>query len=1144
MKSKKIAASTMAMLMGISTVAPSTSMIFANSIVASADDSVTSDANDVAKLNKVAEVIGYEVQKYQDKADAAHTISAGNTETLAQVIKTVFARANNITNGMRFYGENVDGTTLGYEGSGNGTVAVKSFSSSDANVQAVLVFTSPDGKTTKEVSVTVPVTKAEETVTVATISNKVYEALNKLEKDGKYTASTSKNDLEAVIKGVVSAYSGASYDITSYSKDPSDLFKTTNIEWKVTYNNSTWTDSTWLAVSNKEAFEEVKANALKAIKETKIYSSSANVTAVKEAISESLDKVYGIDSYEITSIKSYTPAQLGKEGNFAGSVKIVCSFDESLSATLDFDVTIPAITQTADEQLAQINEAVKKAVADYKYKTSSATTVEELQKIAQDEAAKKDATLTPNGNFTKEDNTIRFEYTITYPGAKESINDEASVTIVSLEDKVSAAITDVKKAINDYKATNATTAEDFLKIANTAAAKYGVSLVWNDSDPFVKKLAVDTADGAISGSIKFAGTNTTVSCNKVISASGITVSDKLAAAKAAAEKRIKEWVENGKYTPTELTGWQSAVYVAMQDALGNAYYPINGQDASLSSYKLEEPTYTAGGKVEGTVVLKYDDGSTKASIEVPFSYDIEKLYTADENVVRAKDALEKYFSEYKGATAAVNIDYTVSDTFSDAVKLANETVAAFKATNKSTAQDVKDAILKALTDAKFTGYTVEDTVDALTVTKATDTAAGSIKGSLYLKGANKTEVISVNIEIGSLKNKDEILDGAKKAVETKLADTKASNDAKADDILSYAEEAVKAYAAGIDGNPDIKVSWNTAEGFKLTPATTKEEGKITGKIDITYGGIVVTADVAMKIDQLAQTNEEVLKGAKKAADDKLAKTDATNETTSEALLKSIKEAVADYASKLDGKPEIKVSWNDDDAFKLTPATSDAAGKIVGTLDITYNGTTVTTKVDLDISKLPAPSIKVEKVAVSDKFTATSSVVRINWTALKDVDGYRVYRLDPVSGKYKVVKTLHDGSLNTFRITGLDSATEYTFAVKAFVNDEDGAAHYGPVSDAIKTATDPLATQVTKSSSSKSAVRLYYKESKGADGYKIQKYNTSTKKWETVKITSKTNYKVKGLNSNTSYKFRVQAFKRTSGKKLYSAWSTAYTAKTK
>ena len=1206
MKSKKIAASTMAMLMGISTVAPSTSMIFANSIVASADDSVTSDANDVAKLNKVAEVIGYEVQKYQDKADAAHTISAGNTETLAQVIKTVFARANNITNGMRFYGENVDGTTLGYEGSGNGTVAVKSFSSSDANVQAVLVFTSPDGKTTKEVSVTVPVTKAEETVTASTISNKVYEALNKLEKDGKYTASTSKSDLEAVIKGVVSAYSGASYDITSYSKDPSDIFKTTNIEWKVTYNKSTWTNSTWLSVSNKEAFEEVKANALKAIKETKIYSSSANVTAVKEAVSESLDNVHGIDSYEITSIKSYTPAQLGKEGNFAGSVKIVCLFDESLSATLDFDVTIPAITQTADQQLAQINEAVKKAVADYKYKTSSATTVEELQKIAQDEAAKKGAALTPNGNFTKEGNIIRFEYTITYPGAKESITDEASVTIVSLEDKVSAAITDVKKAINDYKATNATTAEDFLKIANTAAAKYGVSLVWNDSDPFVKKLAVDTADGAISGSIKFAGTNTTVSCNKVISASGITVSDKLAAAKASAEKRIKEWVENGKYTPTELTGWQSAVYVAMQDALGNAYFPINGQDASLSSYKLEEPTYTAGGKVEGTVVLKYDDGSTKASIEVPFSYDIEKLYTADENVVRAKDALEKYFSEYKGATAAttsddilqiakneveskygvkvsyaqkygdtdillvndknakkitgslvvsakgasktataaVNIDYTVSDTFSDAVKLANETVAAFKATNKSTAQDVKDAILKALTDAKFTGYTVEDTVDALTVTKATDTAAGSIKGSLYLKGANKTEVISVNIEIGSLKNKDEILDGAKKAVETKLADTKASNDAKADDILSYAEEAVKAYAAAIDGNPDIKVSWNTAEGFKLTPATTKEEGKITGKIDITYGGIVVTADVAMKIDQLAQTNEEVLKGAKKAADDKLAKTDATNETTSEALLKSIKEAVADYASKLDGKPEIKVSWNDDDAFKLTPATSDAAGKIVGTLDITYNGTTVTTKVDLDISKLPAPSIKVEKVAVSDKFTATSGVVRINWTALKDVDGYRVYRLDPVSGKYKVVKTLHDGSLNTFRITGLDSATEYTFAVKAFVNDEDGAAHYGPVSDAIKTATDPLATQVTKSSSSKSAVRLYYKESKGADGYKIQKYNTSTKKWETVKITSKTNYKVKGLNSKTSYKFRVQAFKRTSGKKLYSAWSTAYTAKTK
>lgn len=290
--------------------------------------------------------------------------------------------------------------------------------------------------------------------------------------------------------------------------------------------------------------------------------------------------------------------------------------------------------------------------------------------------------------------------------------------------------------------------------------------------------------------------------------------------------------------------------------MGNAYFPINGQDASLSSYKLEEPTYTAGGKVEGTVVLKYDDGSTKASIEVPFSYDIEKLYTADENVVRAKDALEKYFSEYKGATAATT--------------------------------------------------------------------------------------------------SDDILQIAKNEVESKYGVK-----------VSYAQKY---------GDTDILL------------VNDKNAKKITGSLVVSAKGASKTATAAVNIDY----------------------------------------------------------------------------------------------------------------TVSD----------------------------------------------TFRITGLDSATEYTFAVKAFVNDEDGAAHYGPVSDAIKTATDPLATQVTKSSSSKSAVRLYYKESKGADGYKIQKYNTSTKKWETVKITSKTNYKVKGLNSKTSYKFRVQAFKRTSGKKLYSAWSTAYTAKTK
>ena len=93
--------------------------------------------------------------------------------------------------------------------------------------------------------------------------------------------------------------------------------------------------------------------------------------------------------------------------------------------------------------------------------------------------------------------------------------------------------------------------------------------------------------------------------------------------------------------------------------------------------------------------------------------------------------------------------------------------------------------------------------------------------------------------------------------------------------------------------------------------------------------------------------------------------------------------------------------------------------------------------------------------------------------------------------------------------------------------------------------EPEATPtITKTAKSSTAVRLYWKSVTGT-GYKVQKYNASTKQWVTVKTIAygTNNYKIANLKRNTSYTFRVVAY-RYDGKKNVLSTPSKITVKTK
>lgn len=90
-------------------------------------------------------------------------------------------------------------------------------------------------------------------------------------------------------------------------------------------------------------------------------------------------------------------------------------------------------------------------------------------------------------------------------------------------------------------------------------------------------------------------------------------------------------------------------------------------------------------------------------------------------------------------------------------------------------------------------------------------------------------------------------------------------------------------------------------------------------------------------------------------------------------------------------------------------------------------------------------------------------------------------------------------------------------------------------------------ELTATASSKSKIKLKWNKVSGASGYQIQRYQASKKKYVTVKTIKKgstTSYTNSGLKKNTTYKYRIRSYKTVRGKKIYSYYCSAKSAKTK
>lgn len=82
---------------------------------------------------------------------------------------------------------------------------------------------------------------------------------------------------------------------------------------------------------------------------------------------------------------------------------------------------------------------------------------------------------------------------------------------------------------------------------------------------------------------------------------------------------------------------------------------------------------------------------------------------------------------------------------------------------------------------------------------------------------------------------------------------------------------------------------------------------------------------------------------------------------------------------------------------------------------------------------------------------------------------------------------------------------------------------------------------TNTNSSPTVVRLDWNKVSGVSGYKLQKWNSQKKVWETYKIFSAdtVRHNQGGLREGTTLKYRIQSYKRIGNRTFYSTWSEIY-----
>ena len=179
----------------------------------------------------------------------------------------------------------------------------------------------------------------------------------------------------------------------------------------------------------------------------------------------------------------------------------------------------------------------------------------------------------------------------------------------------------------------------------------------------------------------------------------------------------------------------------------------------------------------------------------------------------------------------------------------------------------------------------------------------------------------------------------------------------------------------------------------------------------------------------------------------------------------------------------------------------------------------------------AGKTRIPNVASFKGRAVSASAVKLDWSKNDKATGYVIEQYK--GGKWTAIATTKNNTTLTFTVKGLAKGTAYSFRIKSFR--KTGSTTDFSEYTAIKAATllDSV-SNLKVTSVTGSWITLEWAKNDKATGYSIEQYKGG--KW-TVLATTKNNttlkFTVKGLKNDTTYSFRIRAYKTAGASNVYS-----------
>lgn len=185
-------------------------------------------------------------------------------------------------------------------------------------------------------------------------------------------------------------------------------------------------------------------------------------------------------------------------------------------------------------------------------------------------------------------------------------------------------------------------------------------------------------------------------------------------------------------------------------------------------------------------------------------------------------------------------------------------------------------------------------------------------------------------------------------------------------------------------------------------------------------------------------------------------------------------------------------------------------------------------------------------SIPDKVTglkakSNEATITLTWNKAAHASKYAIYRVNPTTSKEVLVKKT---SATSYRTRGTIGVTAYYKVCAINSSNEIGA--FSSIVKITPHAAKPATPKYfeLKSRGDKKLTFKWKRVSGKASGYVIERYNTVTKTYETIKTISsrsQTEATVSNLTADTKYKFRIRSYRTVGGQKVYSNPSSVVSA---